>query len=134
MIVVVVSTGVVVVVTGFVHRAPHAARFVSLPRSSVWAAAEIVDRSLLSAAEACTQAGAFSSDDGTPSEGIMLERLRLPARHRGAGLRSMAWLAPIAYCASFATAAPSFFASPVNQPRSPRLTVTAVETVNNLNN
>ena len=40
----------------------------------------------------------------------MLERLRLPARHRGAGLRSMAWLAPIAYCASFATAAPSFFA------------------------
>ena len=35
------------------------------------AAAEVVDRSLLSAAEACTQAGVFSSDDGSRRVGMM---------------------------------------------------------------
>ena len=38
--------------------------------------------------------------DGTQAEGAMLRRLRLPARRKGAGVRSRLVLAPAAYCAS----------------------------------
>ena len=42
----------------------------------------------------------FAEDDGTPAEGTMLRRLRLPARRNGGGIRSRLELAPAAYCAS----------------------------------
>jgi hypothetical protein len=44
--------------------------------------------------------GMFAEDDGTPAEGVMLRRLRLPARRKGAGVRSRLELAPAAYCTS----------------------------------
>ena len=67
-----------------------------------------VDGELLRAAAACGRPGMFAEDDGTVAEGVALRRLRLPVRRRGLGLRRRSWLAPVAFCASFAEAAARF--------------------------
>ena len=71
-----------------------------LPTDITRSAAQAVDAALLSTVEAAGRPGMFAEDDGTPAEGMMLRRLRLPARRKGAGVRSRLELAPAAYCAS----------------------------------
>ena len=71
-----------------------------LPTDITRSAAQAVDAALLSTVEAAGRPGMFAEDDGTPAEGVMLRRLRLPARRKGAGVRSRLELAPAAYCAS----------------------------------
>ncbi len=71
-----------------------------LPTDITRGAAQAVDAALLSTAEAAGRPGMFTEEDGTQAEGVMLRRLRLPARRRGGGIRSRLELAPAAYCAS----------------------------------
>ena len=56
-----------------------------LPTDTTRRAAQAVDAALLSTVEAAGRPGMFTEDDGTPAEGVMLRRLRLPARRKGAG-------------------------------------------------
>ena len=71
-----------------------------LPIDITRRAAQAVDAALLSTVEAAGRPGMLAEDDGTQAEGVMLRRLRLPARRKGAGVRSRLDLAPAAYCAS----------------------------------
>ena len=71
-----------------------------LPVDVTRRAAQAVDAALLSTVEAAGRPGMLTEEDGTQKEGVILRRLRLPARRSGGGIRSRLELAPAAYCAS----------------------------------
>ena len=76
-----------------------------LPPDVTTQAARSIDEALQVYAEGCGYYGMLLDPDGS---NITLQRLRLPARHNGCGIRSREALAPAAFAANLATASRSF--------------------------
>jgi len=71
-------------------------------------AARSIDEALHVYAEGCGYYGMLLDPDGS---NITLQRLRLPARHNGCGIRSRETLAPASFAANLLTASRSFISS-----------------------